>query len=331
MGRPLDHIILSRTDSIGDVMLTLPSAGLLKERHPGARITFIGRRYTQPVLSRCVHVDESIALEDLLDVGDAGAISRLAALRASAIVHVFPERRMAAWAKHAGIGLRIGTSHRWWHWLTCNERISLTRRRSDLHEAQLNAKLLAPLGITSVPALGELAALSGFSPPRPEASIAALLRPDRINVVLHPLSKGSAVEWGLDRYAALIMALDPQRHHAIVTGTAAEAERYRAALPLSLGHVTDAGGRCDLHQLIALIGASQAMVAASTGPLHIAAACGITAIGLFADVRPIHPGRWGPIGARAHPLVARQPQDSRDAKALIHAITPQQVLALLPR
>ncbi len=331
MGRPLDHIILSRTDSIGDVMLTLPSAGLLKQRLPGVRITFIGRRYTLPVLSRCVHIDDSIALEDLLDMGDAGAVSRLAALRATAIVHVFPERRVAAWAKHAGIGLRIGTSHRWWHWLTCNERIPFSRRRSDLHEAQLNVKLLAPLGINALPPLDELTRLSGFSAPRPEASVAALVRPDRINVVLHPLSKGSAVEWGLERYAELIKALDPQRHHAIITGTAAEAERYRLGLPLNLAHVADAGGRLDLHQLIALIGASQALVAASTGPLHIAAACGITAIGLYADVRPIHPGRWGPIGARAHSLVAPPPQDSRDAVALIQAITPQQVLALLPR
>ena len=45
------------------------------------------------------------------------------------------------------------------------------------------------------------------------------------------------------------------------------------------------------------------MIAASTGPLHIAAALGKKAIGLFAPMRPIHPGRWKPIGKQANYLV----------------------------
>ena len=45
------------------------------------------------------------------------------------------------------------------------------------------------------------------------------------------------------------------------------------------------------------------LVAASTGPLHIAAALGKKAIGLYAPMRPIHPARWKPIGSNAQYLV----------------------------
>lgn len=304
-------------------MLTLPMAGLLKERMPGVRITFIGRRYTLPVLGCCRHVDEAVALED---------IAPSAALPpADAIVHVFPSRRVARMARDARIPLRIGTSHRWWHWLSCNRLVRFSRRRSALHEAQLNLKLLRPLGIDEEPALGALHALSGFGPPPPDDAARAFLRDDRINVVLHPLSKGSAVEWGLDRFASLIAALDPARHRIIVTGTADEASRYRDALPLGPPHVADAGGRLSLRQLIGLIGASQALVACSTGPLHIASACGIRAVGLYSPRRPIHPGRWGPIGPQSVALVAPGADPAGDPRAHIAAITVEQVLQHLPR
>jgi ADP-heptose:LPS heptosyltransferase len=44
-------------------------------------------------------------------------------------------------------------------------------------------------------------------------------------------------------------------------------------------------------------------VAASTGPLHLAAALGVRTIGLYSMRRPIFPARWAPIGPRAHALV----------------------------
>jgi len=322
-------ILLSRTDSIGDVMLTLPMAGLLKARFPGVRIVFLGRGYTAPVLRCCVHVDQVLTLEELEAEGPGVAVERLRDLGIDAAVHVFPERRVADLCKKAGIPLRIGTSHRWWHWLTCNARVSFSRRKSELHEAQLNLKLLEPLGISAIPQMDELAAFTGFQAPTSDEQVHALLRPDRCNVILHPLSKGSAVEWGLDHFSALIKALDHKQFHVIVTGTAQEAERYRPGLPLHLPYVTDAGGLLKLDQLIALVGASQALVAASTGPLHIAAACGIRAIGLYASKRPIHPGRWAPLGKDAHALVAGDVHFGADAGAQIRAIEPERVLSLL--
>lgn len=329
MNRSPEHIILSRPDSIGDVMLTLPLAGLLEQLFPGTRITFIGRSYTRPVLACCSHVDHILTLEEL---GTADAVEMLRSLKADALVHVFPHRQVAAWAKQAGIPTRIGTSHRWWHWVTCTHRVSFSRKRSDLHEAQLNLKLLAPL--MSVPQLGvdELAALSGFRAPMASERVATWRRPGTRQVILHPGSKGSAVEWGLDHFASLIRLLDQGPFTTIVTGTADEADHYRTALPLGGPNTIDAGGLLSLEELIGLIGASDALVAASTGPLHIAAACGIRAIGLYSPRRPIHPGRWAPIGRDAHALVADPDCPTCAAGkpcACIQRISPERVLALL--
>lgn len=329
MKKAPEHIILSRPDSIGDVMLTLPMAGLLKRTYPGVRITFLGRSYTRPVLACCEHVDKIITLEELTST-DAPALLR--ALRADVIIHVFPHRQVAQWAKQAGIPKRIGTSHRWWHWTSCTDRVSFSRKRSEQHEAQLNLKLLLPLmAIPDLP-LDELASFSGFHTPLATERVRSWRRSGTRQVILHPGSKGSAVEWGPDNFAKLIRLLNDGPFTTIVTGTAAEAAHYRSILPLNGPNTIDAGGLLSLEELIGLIGASDALVAASTGPLHIAAASGIRAIGLYAPRRPIHPGRWAPIGNDVHALVADPDCPACAAGKpcdCIQRISPERVMTLL--
>ena len=58
-----------------------------------------------------------------------------------------------------------------------------------------------------------------------------------------------------------------------------------------------------MDEFISFINLCDVLVAASTGPLHIAAALGKKAIGLYSPRRPIHPGRWAPVGKDTHALV----------------------------
>ena len=51
------------------------------------------------------------------------------------------------------------------------------------------------------------------------------------------------------------------------------------------------------------INQADGIVAASTGPLHIAAALGKFAVGIYPPIKPMHPGRWAPIGEKATFLV----------------------------
>jgi ADP-heptose:LPS heptosyltransferase len=57
-----------------------------------------------------------------------------------------------------------------------------------------------------------------------------------------------------------------------------------------------------LDELIAFIGRADALVASSTGPLHVAAALGSVAIGLFTRRTTKNVARWGPVGRHAHGL-----------------------------
>ena len=296
-------IIISRTDSIGDVVLTLPIAGIIKQFIPHSKIIFLGKTYTKDVIALSEHIDEFVSYDDILKLNPNEQIDAFKKLNATHIIHVFPVKEIAYLAKKAGIKNRIGTTNRLWHWFTCNIKISLSRKNSDLHEVQLNTKLLTPLGITKEFSLEELTANYGFTKiPKLEKIFTDLIDQTKTAIILHPKSKGSAREWGLDNFSNLITQLDKTKYQIFISGTTQEGELLRDLI-LKHPEVTNLTGKLSLQQFIAFINECGVLIAASTGPLHIAAAIGKKAIGLFAPMKPIHPGRWKPIGKQANYLV----------------------------
>ncbi len=321
-------IIISRTDSIGDVILTLPLAGYLKKCFPAVKIVFFGKSYTQSIVNACPYVDEFLNYDDFQKLDREAQTSFLQQVNADVIVHVFPRKDIAHSARKAQIPIRIGTSHRFYHWTSCNKTVNFSRKNSDLHEAQLNFKLLAPLGIEDSLSLEEIVPYLALksSTPLPN-SIADLLKSDKRKVILHPKSQGSAVEWGVNNFAALAALLISKNFDVIITGTAKEKEMIAESALFAVEGIIDLTGKLSLEELMSLIGQCDALVAASTGPLHIASAMNKKAIGLYSERRPIHPGRWMPIGVNASYLSKTQEGASdKDLDLLITQITAEEVL-----
>jgi ADP-heptose:LPS heptosyltransferase len=315
-------IILSRTDNLGDVLLTLPLAGFLKEQNPENQIYFIGKKYTQALIENCRYIDGFLDRAEVLEK------NILSSLQADAIIFVFPDKEIAQAAKKADIKLRIGTSHRWWHWWYCNKRIDFSRKNSSLHEAQLNFKLLQGLDIDFEPTLGLIQDWYGLQASELPQEHLHLIHQEKLSVILHPKSKGSAREWHLDSYFAL--AKTNPHINFFVTGTKEEGEQIRLQKSelFSLENVSDLCGKFSLSELIAFVAACDGLVACSTGPLHIAAALGVQVLGIYPPIRPMHPGRWQPIGKQAQVLVlSKDCQNCRNggACACINAISVAEV------
>lgn len=326
----LKKIIISRTDGIGDVVLTLPAAGLLKKLYPNLQVCFIGRSYTQPVIRACKHIDEFVNWDEISALPQKGQLSFFKSLNADAIVHVFPNSQIAKLASEVGIPMRIGTSHRLYHWIYCTKLVSLGRKKSPLHESQLNLKLLCPLGAEPEYSLQEIAGLYGMDKiPPPGEPFKRLLDASKFNLILHPKSKGSAREWGLDNFGELIALLPKDKFKVFITGTTTDQQQLKPLLDKFGDEVIDLTGKMTLPEFMGFIGLADGLVAASTGPLHIAAALGKRAVGLYAPMRPIHPGRWSPVGKKASHLVldkkCNKCKKSNHCEC-IRKISPQEVL-----
>ena len=329
--------LVSRTDAIGDVVLTLPVCGQLKQLFPGCQVVLIGRTYTAPIAAACPWVDDFLNFDELLKQPTPDQVAALRRYGAAAIIHVFPNKTLARLAQQAKIPVRIGTRNRWLHWLTCNRLVALSRRHSPLHEAQLNLQLLQPVGQPAQTPVAEVAKLVRLQAPELLAEQwqrqLAQRQPHQLNIILHPCSRGSAREWGLDNFGSLARLLHQAGHRVFITGTAAEGEELaawrQAHAPFLAADLT---GQLSLPQFIAFIAAADGLVAGSTGPLHLAAALGRHALGLYPPIRPMHPGRWAPLGPHAEFLVFDKPNcaDCRTQPATctcIRAIEPAAVLA----
>ena len=298
----MKNIIISRTDNLGDVVLSLPIAGKLKKTYPDAKIIFLGKAYTMPVIISSGFVDECWEIENL---------NNIKAENFDAIIFLYPDKEVAEWAKKNKIKIRIGTSHRWWHWLYCNRLVNFSRKKSNLHEAQLNFKLLGPLGLPTEIGLDEIKYLYGMKAQGNE--IPELLKnslvSNKIKIILHPKSKGSAREWPMENYLKLADNLSPDKYQIFITGSQPEGNLMQTECPelFLLPHVHILAGKLSLGELVNFIGVCDALVACSTGPLHIAAALGKKAIGIYPNLKPMHAGRWGPIGHQAKVLHINKP------------------------
>jgi ADP-heptose:LPS heptosyltransferase len=303
-------IVISRTDSIGDVALTLPLVGKLRQAYPSARLVFLGRGYTLPVLEAYDQLDECWNWDELAKMPSLQRSQWLHKQKVDVFVHVFPRKEIANWAKEAGVEVRVGTRSRLYHWYTCNRLVALHRKNSPLHEAQLNVALAIPhlLEGQAVPSLETLAPLGRLTPKAPLPPVFAdLVNRPGAHLVLHPKSQGSAREWPLEHFAQVARTSVNSGTHVYISGTEKEGALLRNWIHTLPSAVTDLSGKLNLGQFITFLSRCTGIVACSTGPLHLGAGVGICAIGLYPPIRPIHPGRWAPLGSNSTVLTTGKP------------------------
>ena len=308
-------------------------AGFIKKYFPECKVFFMGRSYTKDVIALSKHVDDFIDYDAIETFDKQKQTNYLKEFGVDVVVHVFPKKEIAWLAKSAGIPLRVGTTNRLYHWLTCNKLIKLSRKKSDKHESQLNFKLLDFLNVDTSIALNDVSNFYGFTNlPSLNKEVEDLIDKNKFNIILHPKSKGSAREWGIDNFEKLVQILPKNKFKIFISGTQQEGDLMPEFLRNK--NITDLTGKLSLKQFIAFINAADGLVAASTGPLHIAAALNKKAIGLFVSKRPMHPGRWMPLGKNAYAVVFdKECADCKMGKECncITKIDPKQIVDLLEK
>ena len=321
------NIIISRTDSIGDVMLTLPICHWIKETFPTCKLIFLGKTYTKPIIECFECVDQFIDYIEISSLPNPQKITFFKSLKGDVIIHVFPNKEIGKIAKHAKIPIRIGTSHRFHHWSTCNFRIGFSRKKSNYHEAQLNFELLRPFGLKSIPTLNQVTEMmSGFVVNKKFTLPDTSFIQEGKTIVLHPKSQGSAVEWPMTNYAKLAIQLANAGFQVLFTGTEKEGQLFRKQIPTH-ERIRDVSGKYALEEFTVLLSKVDGIVACSTGPLHISAALGKKAIGLYVNKRPIHPGRWGALGKNSIKIIP--PNTDNQQEKDIESINVQSILTEL--
>ena len=319
------NILLSRTDGIGDMALMLPMAGILKKNYPNIKIAVLGKPYSKDLVTACIYVDEFIDEKDFFE-----KTITINNEPVDCIVHVRTNKAIAKRANKINIPKRIGTSSRLYHWVTCTNLIWLKRKTSHLHEAQLNIKLLQPIGIKKTATTAELAQLFGLK--NIEVLLIEnhkILKQKKFNVIIHPGSQGSSRDWPVQHFVSLINLLPTTLFNIILTGVQKEQVLIQQIVDGANRPIINWVGQVALGQFISLVKNADALVANATGPVHVAAALGIHTIGLYPPIKPLHPGRWAPLGLQVKVFVHNKNcidcKKNKDACACMVAIAPIEV------
>ena len=282
-------VLVLRNDRLGDMLLALPAARLLKEA--GHQAALLASPYTAPLARRSPDLD--LVLED-----GPGILAQMRAQAFDAALVLWAKPRNAWLCLAAGIPQRVGISGRW-HSLLYSRRLGPRRSRGERHESELNADFARALGAPLAEAPAPRLALLAEDHAAAEACLQGLglLGEGGPLVLLHPGMGGSALNWAPGRYAELAAALQARLGaRALFTGGPAERAGL-AALAAAAPGAKALDRDLSLPAFAALLSRARLFASGSTGPMHVAAAVGAPTLSFFPPVRPMSPLRWAPRGS----------------------------------
>jgi len=299
--------LLSRTDALGDVIVSMPLMERILSREPEAEVHWLVRPYAAPLLEDL----PGVAGVHLREPGtDLTALMR--AVQPDAVLNLgHKDKAVITAAKAAGVPMRVARSRGRQIW-EATHVIWRGRFGTGRHESMNAMDFLKPWG------------WQGGTPPPPRlrADPAAAARAE---AELAPLAGGRPLLGLVLRGSGV--------------GSCPSQAWWDRALP-----VLEGAGWCpvilsppeastlppgDLKTLMARLAACQAVAGPSTGPLHMAAALGVPSLCLM-GLRVDHgPDRWTPLGPRVQ--VLQYPGPEADHAGGMDRLEPAALLPHLAR
>lgn len=189
---------------------------------------------------------------------------------------------------------RIGRKSQWHSFLFLNESLRQSRSTSEKHEAEYNAELVNfafnKVESTKAPVLK-------LSPPSLRNIFERFALAPNDYFVVHPGMAGSALNWRQKSYVSLIEKL-VQNKTVVITGTNSDDPWLNEIKPKFQSHpkVRWLQNSLDMRELLYVLANAKAVVAPSTGVLHMAASLGVKTAGIYSPLPAHDQKRWGPRG-----------------------------------
>ncbi len=294
------NLLIVRTDRIGDVVLTLPLAEIVKKHFPDCRITFLVRDYTKCLVHGHPFIDEVLILKELNGKPMlAENIKNLSSRKFDSCVIVYPTFTLALIIYLSRIKQRIGTGYRWYSFLF-NNKVFQHRKFAEMHEVEFNVNLLRCFGINERISKDTVNfnLSAGYKP-----ELEKLLKENKIDgtkpvIIIHPGSGGSAVDLPAAKFKELVQQLSTKNDLQIVI-TGSKQERKLCKELQVTETVKNFAGQFNLAELTYIISKADIFISNSTGPIHIAAALGKNTIGFYPHLLACSAKRWEPYSNKS--------------------------------
>ncbi|MCW9065525.1 MAG: glycosyltransferase family 9 protein [Ignavibacteriaceae bacterium] len=295
--KPHQKILIVRTDRIGDVVLSIPLAEIVKKKYPDSKVTYFIKQYTRELLDGNSFIDDIIiANESNGKILFKDNLNKIRSGNFDACIAVNPTLKITLIILLAGIKNRIGTGYRWYSVLF-NNKVYEHRKFGDKHELEYNMNLLSKLGIDNKDISKEIKFHLQVDKNSSEKINSILtqmgFKSGNKIIIVHPGSGGSSVDLPKEKLVELTRMISNLKNVSVViTGSKSESELCKE---FEINNsVINLSGQLNLSLLKALIKKASIFISNSTGPMHIAAALGVHVIGFFSKILACSQKRWGP-------------------------------------
>lgn len=322
MGKFIDknavkNILITRTDRLGDVILTLPLINEARKIFEDAKICFLVKKYPEELLRDYKDIDELIIEENIS--GFFGKFSFFKNKNTDLFINVKPRFDLALLFFLLRVKYRIGTAYRWYSFLY-NFKVYEHRKDSVRHESDYNLSLLKTFFEETGNEKEFYFRYTSEERKKLNEKLNGIL--DEKYIIVHPGSGGSAMDVPVKILAVFINKLSENYKDIkiVITGTHNEKQLVQEMLNSVnsgiRGFVNDFSGMLDLRELMILIDHTEIFIANSTGPIHIAGALNKNIIGFYPNEKKVSDTRWKPISKNT---VILKPGDNSDNMNLITA------------
>jgi len=308
------HILVTRTDKLGDVLLTLPALKYLRDHLPEVSIDFLVRpeyiELLRPFLDENRITPQGYSERRLTEwrrwQNERGY---------DTILFLHADAKMEAAAFLARIRWRAGVYSKFFSFLLLNigkrQRRSSGLQNEGVYTLELAEKLIKRAGKLTADLHPPKINLGGdaVSAREARASLEGLgISEGDVYFVVHPGMGGSALNLSVDQYTDLVQSLlETVKGHAVLTEGPTEEDRALVgAIARRLPQVKIIRGR-KLTVIREVFRGARLVVAPSTGPLHLAHYSGARTVGLYSPVRSQRPERWEPWGGAGQSSVIFPP------------------------
>ncbi len=323
-----ERFLVVRLTALGDILHTVPAVAALRAAHPKAPIDWVVERKWAPVLEGSPALGEVIPFDRRSLWGAAECIERLRENHYTCAIDFQGLYKSSLLAALSGAPRRIGFDRTWAREegaaMFYTERVVPAGR----HVAELNYSLAEHAGAKR-PATPEY-------PLRVPAGGAASAR-SRLHdlgitgeyIVVGPGGSWRAKCWPAERYGEFCREFAGRNSARMVVihgpGEKPVAEEVaRRATPASVAVISTT-----IEELMGLLAHARCVVAADSGPLHLAAALGTPVVGLYGPTDPARNGPYVPGAVIVHKARPEEISYKRksDYSAAMLRITVEDVLA----
>ncbi|MCI0706139.1 MAG: lipopolysaccharide heptosyltransferase II [Ignavibacteriae bacterium] len=288
MMRNVDRILIVQTAFLGDVVLTLPLAQVLKEYFTSSKIDMLVVPRSADLIRTHSVLNEALVFDKYgADRGVRGFMRLVRRLKERQYgLAVVPHRSMrsALLTFLAGIPLRIGFDKSTGR-ILFNKTV---RYRKDLHEVERNILLLKAIGIEHSARVLPRLYPSESDRMKVNAILDDLELPNTRNLIaVAPGTVWNTKRWLKERYAGLAGLLANEQFDVVLVGGKEDEGLCEDIRNMNTSsRIYNAAGKLSTLQSAELIRRCQLLVCNDSAPMHFAAAVGTPVVSIFGATVP---------------------------------------------